>query len=122
MGRIFVNIAAFAGQVRHHHRAADLQEHPFISYVDDLAFSSELLYLANVVPGASATLRSTLQGVDTPQQFSQREAQLRAELSHRLPLYETPRVPDAILRLALPSPLRRLFDYRAPACVLPRRS
>ncbi|RMM65393.1 Primosome assembly protein PriA [Pseudomonas savastanoi pv. glycinea] len=27
------------------------------------------------------------------------------------------RVPDAILRLALPSPLRRLFDYRAPAGV-----
>jgi primosomal protein N' (replication factor Y) len=26
-------------------------------------------------------------------------------------------VPDAILRLALPSPLRRLFDYRAPAGV-----
>ncbi|EPN84908.1 primosome assembly protein PriA, partial [Pseudomonas syringae pv. actinidiae ICMP 19101] len=23
-------------------------------------------------------------------------------------------MPDAILRLALPSPLRRLFDYRAP--------
>ena len=33
-------------------------------------------------------------------------------------LIETPRVPDAILRLALPSPLRRLFDYRAPAGVL----
>ena len=29
-------------------------------------------------------------------------------------------MPDAILRLALPSPLRRLFDYRAPAGV--RRS
>jgi DNA-binding transcriptional LysR family regulator len=41
------------------HRPADLAEHPFISYVDDLAFSSELLYLANVVPGASASLRST---------------------------------------------------------------
>jgi len=27
------------------------------------------------------------------------------------------RVPDAILRLALPSPLRRLFDYRAPVGV-----
>ncbi|WP_426180715.1 LysR family transcriptional regulator [Pseudomonas sp. TWRC1-2] len=40
-------------------RPADLAEHPFISYVDDLAFSSELLYLANVVPGASASLRST---------------------------------------------------------------
>ncbi|RMS13993.1 Primosome assembly protein PriA, partial [Pseudomonas coronafaciens pv. garcae] len=26
-------------------------------------------------------------------------------------------MPDAILRLALPSPLRRLFDYRAPAGV-----
>ena len=40
-------------------RPSDLAEHPFISYVDDLAFSSELLYLANVLPGASATLRST---------------------------------------------------------------
>jgi hypothetical protein len=30
-------------------------EHPFISYVDDLAFSSELLYLANLIPNASAT-------------------------------------------------------------------
>ena len=40
-------------------RASDLAEHPFISYVDDLAFSSELLYLANVLPGASANLRST---------------------------------------------------------------
>nr|WP_290447600.1 primosomal protein N' [Pseudomonas sp. 21LCFQ02] len=29
--------------------------------------------------------------------------------------YGTARVPDVILRLALPSPLRRLFDYRAPA-------
>ena len=27
-------------------------------------------------------------------------------------------MPDAILRLALPSPLRRLFDYRAPTGVL----
>ena len=27
-------------------------------------------------------------------------------------------MPDAILRLALPSPLRRLFDYRAPAGIL----
>ena len=36
-------------------RPADLSEHSFISYVDDLAFSSELLYLANVVPGASAS-------------------------------------------------------------------
>ena len=41
------------------HRTADLSEHTFISYVDDLAFSSELLYLANVLPGASANLRST---------------------------------------------------------------
>ena len=40
-------------------RPGDLGEHQFISYVDDLAFSSELLYLANVVPGASANLRST---------------------------------------------------------------
>ena len=34
------------------------------------------------------------------------------------PPRETPCVPNAILRLALPSPLRRLFDYRAPAGVL----
>ncbi|WP_426618470.1 LysR family transcriptional regulator [Pseudomonas rustica] len=40
-------------------RPADLGKHQFISYVDDLAFSSELLYLANVLPGAHANLRST---------------------------------------------------------------
>ena len=40
-------------------RSADLTEHQFISYVDDLAFSSELLYLSNLLPGASANLRST---------------------------------------------------------------
>ncbi len=33
-----------------------MAKHPFISYVDDLAFSSELLYLANLIPGASAHL------------------------------------------------------------------
>ncbi|WP_311968828.1 LysR family transcriptional regulator [Pseudomonas baltica] len=38
---------------------SDLNSHPFVSYVDDLAFSSELLYLANLLPGASANLRST---------------------------------------------------------------
>lgn len=37
----------------------DLGGHPFISYVDDLAFSSELLYLSNLLPGAQAHLRST---------------------------------------------------------------
>ena len=41
------------------HTTADLAEHRFISYVDDLAFSSELLYLANLLPGAQAHLRST---------------------------------------------------------------
>ncbi len=30
------------------------------------------------------------------------------------PKSKDPRVPDLILRLALPSPMRRLFDYRAP--------
>ena len=40
-------------------RPADLSKHQFISYVDDLAFSSELLYLANVLPGAHANLLST---------------------------------------------------------------
>ncbi|MET0124979.1 LysR family transcriptional regulator [Pseudomonas caspiana] len=39
--------------------SADLAEHKFISYVDDLAFSSELLYLSNLLPGAQAQLRST---------------------------------------------------------------
>ncbi|WP_341522553.1 LysR family transcriptional regulator [Pseudomonas sp. G.S.17] len=40
-------------------RTADLTAHTFISYVDDLAFSSELLYLSNLLPGAQAQLRST---------------------------------------------------------------
>jgi DNA-binding transcriptional LysR family regulator len=40
-------------------QTSDLDGHPFVSYVDDLAFSSELLYLANLLPGASANLRST---------------------------------------------------------------
>lgn len=39
--------------------SADLAKHTFISYVDDLAFSSELLYLSNLLPGAQAQLRST---------------------------------------------------------------
>ncbi len=39
--------------------SADLARHTFISYVDDLAFSSELLYLSNLLPGAQAQLRST---------------------------------------------------------------
>lgn len=39
--------------------SADLTDHTFISYVDDLAFSSELLYLSNLLPGAQAQLRST---------------------------------------------------------------
>lgn len=38
---------------------ADLADHAFVSYVDDLAFSSELLYLERTVPGATAGLRST---------------------------------------------------------------
>ncbi|KFE49665.1 LysR family transcriptional regulator [Pseudomonas syringae] len=41
------------------HSTADLAAHTFISYVDDLAFSSELLYLSNLLPGAQAQLRST---------------------------------------------------------------
>ena len=32
-------------------------------------------------------------------------------------LPENPRVPDVILRIALPSPLRRLFDYKAPPAI-----
>jgi DNA-binding transcriptional LysR family regulator len=38
---------------------AQLPAHPFVSYVDDLAFSSELLYLNHLLPAASARLRST---------------------------------------------------------------
>ncbi len=38
---------------------AELSAHPFISYVDDLAFSPELLYLHHLLPTANATLRST---------------------------------------------------------------
>ncbi|WP_287030699.1 MULTISPECIES: LysR family transcriptional regulator [Pseudomonas] len=37
----------------------DLAGHSFITYVDDLAFSPELLYLERVVPNASSQLRST---------------------------------------------------------------
>ncbi|MEE4617819.1 LysR family transcriptional regulator [Pseudomonas alliivorans] len=40
-------------------RKEDLSQHPFISYVDDLAFSSELLYLGNLLPNAQTQLRST---------------------------------------------------------------
>ena len=40
-------------------RREQLAAHPFISYVDDLAFSPELLYLNHVAPNASAALRST---------------------------------------------------------------
>ncbi|WP_213880544.1 LysR family transcriptional regulator [Pseudomonas sp. dw_358] len=40
-------------------RLVHLSEHPFISYVDDLAFSSELLYLNHLLPNANAHLRST---------------------------------------------------------------
>ncbi|HJE70550.1 LysR substrate-binding domain-containing protein, partial [Pseudomonas oryzihabitans] len=38
---------------------ADLQHHRFITYVDDLAFSPELLYLERILPEASSGLRST---------------------------------------------------------------
>lgn len=38
---------------------ASLGAHAFISYVDDLAFSLELLYLERTVPDASSRLRST---------------------------------------------------------------
>lgn len=40
-------------------RVGDLSQHSFISYVDDQAFSPELLYLEGIVPNASSTLRST---------------------------------------------------------------
>jgi two-component system, OmpR family, heavy metal sensor histidine kinase CusS len=52
-------------------------------------------------------LRSTLQGVDTPQLFSQREAQLRTELDHQ---------PDLTLRISAAG--QRWFDG-APGVTLP---
>ena len=42
--------------------AADLQNHAFISYVNDLAFSHELLYLDRTIPNATANLCSTSVG------------------------------------------------------------
>ena len=39
--------------------SAQLSGHRFISYVDDLAFSSELLYLSKLLPNVNAGLRST---------------------------------------------------------------
>jgi len=41
------------------HDRSDLPEHTFITYVDDLAFSPELLYLEHAVPSARSVLRST---------------------------------------------------------------
>ncbi|MCA0242006.1 MAG: LysR family transcriptional regulator [Proteobacteria bacterium] len=38
---------------------ADLAQHPFISYVDDLVFSAELKYLRQVAPSVQAVFRST---------------------------------------------------------------
>ncbi|MEO6698276.1 MAG: LysR substrate-binding domain-containing protein, partial [Paraperlucidibaca sp.] len=38
---------------------ADLAQHRFINYVNELAFSAQLLYLDELVPGAQSTLRST---------------------------------------------------------------
>ncbi|WP_323122876.1 LysR family transcriptional regulator [Burkholderia alba] len=38
---------------------ADLRHHAFIDYVEDLAFSHELLYLNRAVPNVTAKLRST---------------------------------------------------------------
>jgi DNA-binding transcriptional LysR family regulator len=40
-------------------RKAALSEHAFLSYVSDLAFSPELLYLDRTIPGASANLSTT---------------------------------------------------------------
>ena len=41
------------------HGVDDLSRHSFITYVDDLAFSPELLYLESIVPNANSALRST---------------------------------------------------------------
>jgi len=40
-------------------RSEDLNGHRFINYIGDLAFSAQLLYLDELVPGASSPLRST---------------------------------------------------------------
>lgn len=40
-------------------RREDLAGRAFVTYVDDLAFSPELLYLEDVIPGATSHLRST---------------------------------------------------------------
>lgn len=57
-----LRLYATAGYLERHrplHQVAQLAEHSFVSYVDDLAFSSELLYLSHVLPNANAGLRST---------------------------------------------------------------
>lgn len=41
------------------HTREDLTAHPFVTYVDDLAFSFKLLYLNDLLPGARSRLRST---------------------------------------------------------------
>jgi molybdate transport repressor ModE-like protein len=41
------------------HRVEDLGTHRFASYIDDLAFSYELLYLDRAIPGAVSNWRST---------------------------------------------------------------
>ncbi|MDR5838581.1 LysR family transcriptional regulator [Caballeronia sp. LZ034LL] len=41
------------------HTTDDLRQHRFASYIDDLAFSYELLYLERAVPGAISRWRST---------------------------------------------------------------
>lgn len=56
--RIYATPGYLAGHAPIHTRE-DLAEHPFVTYVDDLAFSSKLLYLNDLLPGAISHLRST---------------------------------------------------------------
>ena len=57
-----LQLYATAGYLARHAPITDVSQlagHPFVSYVDDLAFSAELLYLSHLLPTANARLRST---------------------------------------------------------------
>lgn len=56
--RLYATADYLAGHAPIHSRE-DLNGHSFIGYVDDLAFSPKLLYLNDLIPGASSQLRST---------------------------------------------------------------
>lgn len=76
---------------------ADLQRHSFITYVDDLAFSPELLYLERILPEASSGLRST-------SVIAQYQAALRGHALAILPCFVAE--PDARLVALLPEQIQ----------------